>query len=86
MEKRLHRQQNNVSKHKRYFMTLINRHRVVLVALFLPAFIWGWRRGGRGFGGKLKQLFKFGMVASVSLLKSQLLLAVKRSVLPGIKH
>ncbi len=44
LEKKLWKQQTQVNKHKRYFSTLFNDNkRVIIPALMLPAFLMGWR-------------------------------------------
>ena len=75
MERNLKYQQVKVTAHKKYLLDLLNDNRVVLMATFLPAFIWGWKLAReKRVSQMIKPLIKLGLVSAIGSLKQQILI------------
>ncbi len=73
IEKKLKRQQREVTLHKNYFLTTINNNLITLLATLLPSFLWGWKQARvRGKSKIMKQLVRYGLLAVATNVKKQI--------------
>lgn len=74
MEQRAQDQQIQVNQHKKYFLDVINDHRIILISTLVPAFLWGWKIGRAKWPERtVKQWMRVILFASYTQFKRQLL-------------
>ena len=67
-------QQTQVNQHKKYFVDVINDHRIILLTTLIPVFLGGWKIGRAKWPDRtVKQWMRVILFASYTQFKRQLL-------------
>ena len=69
---KLQNQQNELMTHERYLTNIMYDQRLVIVAMLLPAFLWGWKHAKNpSIPNTLKKLTKIGLLAGLSHIRKK---------------
>ncbi len=70
LEKKLYLEHKNVVTYKKHLAGIVRDYRVILVAILLPSFIWGWQKGlNKGASIFFRQIVQFLLLTSLNHFK-----------------